>query len=123
MIGEIFFGKMFGFLRDSEDHGAYIASLDALLPYMCTIAVAPLHLRPIIGGFMAIVPSAVAAAKALEKIGTAAIAAVGGRMKSIEEGNPQRGDMMSQLFDIVHEKGEKVNFSHREVTLESFSAM
>ncbi|OAL00128.1 cytochrome P450 [Phaeosphaeriaceae sp. SRC1lsM3a] len=123
VIGEIFFGKMFGFLHNSEDHGAYIASLDALVPLLCVIAIAPRHLRPFIGALMAIVPAAVAAAKSLDSIRTAALAAVGGRMKSIRDGSSQRGDMMSQLFDIVHEKGEKVNFSHREVTLESYSAM
>lgn len=123
MIGEIFFGKMFGFLRNSEDHGAYIASLDALVPFLCVTAIAPRNLRPFISALMAVVPAAVAAAKSLDSIRTAALAAVGGRMKGIQDGIPQRGDMMSQLFDIVHEKGEKVNFSHREVTLESYSAM
>lgn len=114
---------MFGFLRNSEDHGAYIASLDKLVPFVCQIAIAPSYLRPLISAMMAVVPAVAAAAKSLESIRTAALAAVGGRMKSIQEGTPQRGDMMNQLFDIVHDKGEKVDFSHREVALESYSAM
>ncbi|KAH7413960.1 cytochrome P450 [Phaeosphaeria sp. MPI-PUGE-AT-0046c] len=123
VIGEIFFGKTFGFLRNSEDHGTYIASLDALIPFVCTVAVAPWHIRPFVGALIAIVPAAVAAARSLDLIRTATLTAVGGRMKSIQEGVPQRGDIMNQLFDIVHEKGEKVNFSHREIALETYSAM
>jgi hypothetical protein len=89
VIGEIFFGRMLGFLRNSEDYGAYIASLDALMHFLCTIAflctvaIALRHLRPVIDALMAIIPTVVATAKSLDSIRTAALAAVGSRMKSI----------------------------------------
>jgi hypothetical protein len=114
---------MFGFLQNSEDHGAFIASLDALMPLLCVAAIAPSYLRPIIMTSAIVIPAALKAVKALDGIRKAALAAAGKRMQDIAEGAPLRHDMLQQLFDIVREKGEKVNFSSREATLESYVAM
>jgi hypothetical protein len=123
VIGEIFFGDMFGFLQNSEDHGAFIASLDALMPVLCISAIGPSYLRPLIMTSAIFIPAALKAVKAIDGIRKAAVAAAGKRMKSIEDGAAARHDMLQQLFDIVREKGEKVNFSSREVTLEAYVAM
>ena len=37
VVGELFFGKQFGFLANSEDHERFIASLNTLLPPMATV--------------------------------------------------------------------------------------
>jgi hypothetical protein len=105
VIGEIFFGDMFGFLQNSEDHGAFIASLDALMPVLCISAIAPSCLRPVIMMSAIVIPAASKAVKAIDGIRKAAVEAAGKRLKSIEDGTPVRNDMLQQLFEIVQEKG------------------
>jgi hypothetical protein len=123
VVGEIFFGDMFGFLENSEDHGAYIASLDALMPVLCIAAIAPGYLRPLIMSSAIIIPAAFQAVKAIDGIRRAAVEATSRRLKSIEMSSARRNDMLQQLFDVVREKGEKVNFSTSEATLEAYVAM
>jgi hypothetical protein len=41
VIGEIFLGSMFGSLKNSMDHNAYIASLDACVLVLCISAIGP----------------------------------------------------------------------------------
>ncbi|KAL6706195.1 hypothetical protein ACN47E_005930 [Coniothyrium glycines] len=123
VIGEIFFGDMFGFLQNSEDHGAFIASLDALMPVLCISAIGPTYLRPLIMSSAIAIPAALRAVKAIDGIRKAAVVAAGKRLGDIEKGVARRNDMLQQLFDIVREKGEKVNFSSDEVTLEAYVAM
>lgn len=123
VIGEIFFGDMFGFLEKSEDHGAIIASLDALMPILCVSAIAPTYLRPLIMGSAIVVPAVLNAVKGLDGIRKAAITATRKRMQENAEGVEHRNDMLQQLFNIVHDKGEKVNFTSDEVTLEAYVAM
>ncbi|KAF2851926.1 cytochrome P450 [Plenodomus tracheiphilus IPT5] len=123
VIGEIFFGDMFGFLEKGEDHGAFIASLDALMPVLCISAIGPTYLRPLIMGSAIAIPAAFKAVKAIDGIRKAAVIAAAKRMKENADGVEHRNDMLQQLFDIVQEKGEKVNFSSDEVTLEAYVAM
>jgi hypothetical protein len=70
-----------------------------------------------------VVPSVLRAVKAIDGIRKAAVAAAGKRINNIESGNPVRNDMLQQLFDIVREKGEMINFSSREATMEAYVAM
>jgi|TARA_R110002003_G_scaffold1110_2_gene22367 hypothetical protein len=114
---------MFGFLQNSEDHGAFIASLDALMPVLCVSAIGPTYLRPLIMSSAIVLPAALKAVKAIDGIRQAALAAGTKRRKDIENGVAHRNDMLQQLFDIVREKGEKVNFSSDEATLEAYVAM
>jgi hypothetical protein len=123
VIGEIFFGNMFGFLEKSEDHGAFIASLDALMPVLCIAAIAPWYVRPFVMGSAIVIPAAFRAVKAVDGIRAAAVEAAGKRKKQITDDTVKRNDMLQQLFDIVAEKGEKVNFTDSEVTLEAWVAM
>lgn len=114
---------MFGFLEKSEDHGAFIASLDALMPVLCISAIAPWYLRPFVMGSAIVIPAAFRAVKAVDGIRAAAVEAAGKRKKQIADGTVKRNDMLQQLFDIVGEKGEKVNFTDKEATLEAWVAM
>lgn len=123
VIGEIFFGRMFGFMENSHDHGAFIASLDALMPVLCIAAVAPTYMRPLIMGSAIVVPAALKAVKAVDGIRKAAIEAVTQRQQEMKAGTVHREDLLHQLFEIEREKGQKVNFTTNEVTLESWVAM
>lgn len=114
---------MFGFLEHSENHCGLIAALDMLMPVLTIQAVAPVWVRPLIMTAAIGVPGALKAALALHGIGGTATAAVLKRKGDIESGVSHRHDLLQQLFDIVREKGEKVNFGTGEVTLESWAAM
>ncbi|KAF2709865.1 cytochrome P450 [Pleomassaria siparia CBS 279.74] len=123
VIGEILFGSMFGFLKNSEDHGALIASLDVLMPVLCIAAIGPWYMRPFVMCSAIIIPSAFKAAQAVDGIRKAAVEAARKRKTDNEAGVEHRQDMLQQLFDIVSEKGEKLNFTDKEVTLEAWVAM
>lgn len=47
VVGELFFGKQFGFMENRHDYGNYIESLDILLPAVATACVLPSYVRPI----------------------------------------------------------------------------
>ncbi|KAM6509807.1 hypothetical protein FALCPG4_017450 [Fusarium falciforme] len=47
VVGELFYGKQFGFLKNSHDYENYIDSLDALLHALSTICVLPAYVRPL----------------------------------------------------------------------------
>jgi hypothetical protein len=68
VIGEIFFGNMFGFLRNNMDHNAYIASLDACMPVLCISAIGPTYLRPLITASSILVPAVFKAVRAIDGI-------------------------------------------------------
>jgi hypothetical protein len=70
-----------------------------------------------------IFPAALKAVKAIGGIRKAAVAAAGKRINEMNCGVARRGDMLQQLFEIVREKGEKLNFTYEEVTLECYVAM
>jgi len=114
---------MFGFLENSMDHNAYIASLDACMPLLCISAVGPTYLRPLIMGSSILVPAVFKAVKAIDGIRKAAIAATNKRMLNMEQGYALQNDILLQLLNIVREKGEKANFGKLEATLEAYTAM
>jgi hypothetical protein len=121
VIGEIFFGRMFGFLNKREDHGDYIASLDACMPVLCISAIGPRYLRPLIMACSILIPAVSKAVKAIDGIYKAAIVATDKRSK-VPSGERQN-DMLGQLLDIANMKGNMKNFSNSEVTLEAHTAM
>ena len=49
IIGELFYGRAFGFLDEGKDQNDWIKSLDKMIPFVCLMGVAPPILRPLIG--------------------------------------------------------------------------
>ena len=124
-IGELFFGQMFGFMRQSEDHESYIKSLDTLLPVLCTVAVAPSYTSPLILMSSILNPMVRKALKAVDHIAAAAQRCVNQRTKenSEESVGLRRRDPMQQLLDIAQGKEEKVDFDVGEVQYEACVAL
>lgn len=123
VVGELSFGNMFGFMEKDTDIGGWIGALDALMPVLCIAAIAPTYLRPIIMGSAILIPTVFKALKSFEGIHTAAVDVVAKRVKEINAGTADRIDMLQQFSKIVREKGDKVNFTDSEVTLEAYIAM
>lgn len=49
IIGELFYGRAFGFVDEGKDQNDWIKSLDKMIPFVCIMGVAPPILRPLIG--------------------------------------------------------------------------
>ncbi|KAK6369088.1 hypothetical protein LTR64_007248 [Lithohypha guttulata] len=125
VIGELFFGQMFGFMDKEEDHKSYIACMDALMPVLLQVSLAPQYYRPFIFMSSALSSTVRKALKSFDVITNAAKECVARRVdneaKVVEEA--KRNDIMQQLLDIVHEKGDKVDFKIGEVQFEAFAAL
>lgn len=123
VVGELCFGRMFGFMENNSDINGWIGALDALMPVMCAAAIAPTYVRPFIMGSAIVFPSIRRALKSFETISNAAVTCVNRRVKEIEAGTADRLDLLQQFSKIVRDKGTKVNFTDSEVTLEGYAAM
>ncbi|CEJ86201.1 hypothetical protein VHEMI04037 [[Torrubiella] hemipterigena] len=126
VIGELFFGKTFGFMEKAEDHEGYIRSLDRLLPVMAAAAVATPVTRFCILGSSMFSSDVRKALKALDHIAEAARACVQTRLdaggKQDTADGPRR-DLMAHHLSIVHDKGEAVDFGICEVQYEAYVAI
>lgn len=120
VIGELFFGRAFGFMAEGKDYQSYIESLDALVPVLCQAAVASSTGQRIILGTAAINPATRKAVAAIKHIENAARQSVDSR---VEEGETGRQDLLGHLLDIMRLKGDKVDFGVGEVKLQAFSAL
>lgn len=128
-IGELFFGRRFGFLDEEKDHDKWIASLDAFMPAMCRLAVSPSYMRPLI---MAVAVFDPTMKRALQCIATMSEVAKGYILdrghysESQTKGNSrnlEKLDLLQQLFNVMHEKGPKVDFGIQEIQQESYTAI
>lgn len=125
VIGELYFGKAFGFLEHNHDHGGWMHSMHMLVPFLCMCAAAPAYVRPLILASSLVVPGSLKALKAIENIGTAARACVAKRFDQGPqlEASEKRTDILQQLYDIHVEKGSKVDFSMGDIEQEAYVAL
>lgn len=89
VVGELFFGRQFGFMRDKVDYGGYIESLDILLPAVATSCVLPSYVRPL-KVFGHLLPPLRRALLCYDSIVVAAKKAVQERQMQMEKGEVER---------------------------------
>lgn len=123
VIGELYFGRIFGFITGRCDYGSYIESLDTLLPPIVISAVSPAYVRPIILASALVLPAARKAFGCLDHIANAAKSCVARRREELATGKENRRDLLDQLFAIHHEKGETDDFQIRDIEQEAYVAM
>ena len=125
VIGELYFGSMFGFMQDRHDYGSFIASLDALVPVTALSGVSPPYIRPLIFPAALLSPKSTTrnAIRSLKHIMSAARSCVMQRQQDMKDGKPLRRDMLDKLFSIHAEKGEKHDFQIRDIEQEAFVAL
>lgn len=56
VLGELYYGEMFGFMRDREDHNDWIWALDKMIPFVCFAGVTSTLLRPLVYAALAVLP-------------------------------------------------------------------
>ncbi|TPX07530.1 uncharacterized protein E0L32_002133 [Thyridium curvatum] len=124
VIGQLFFSRMFGFLKAEHDHLGYIRSLDLLLPILTVSSVMPTYVRSffLLGG--AIFPRVLKALQSLGEVDKAADLCIAERQDLVEKGEDgEKKDILSSLFQVMHDKGEKVDFKLSEVKVEVYAAL
>ncbi|KAH8896794.1 cytochrome P450 oxidoreductase [Thozetella sp. PMI_491] len=123
VIGELYFGNMFGFMKSRHDHGRFIASLDTLMPPLCQVAVAPTYARPFILGSSVLIPAVRKALDSVNNIAKAARSCVAERCDALAAGAQPRSDLLQQLLDIRQAKSDKVDFGIPEIQQEAYVAI
>lgn len=115
---------MFGFMRDEHDYGAYIHSLDTLLPPLVAACVLPSYVRPAIFAVAKnLIPSARKAFVSLDHIVTESKSCVAKRQSQMEAGGKIRNDLLAKLFAIKDAKGEDQDFKLPEIEQEAYVAL
>lgn len=122
-IGAVFFGEQFGFLEHSHDHGNYIRAVHLAMPFLSVVTMAPVYLRPFILAGATAIPKLLKAVIAVDGIRRTAVRETKTGMARSAEATSKRYDVLSQLVAIVQEKGEKVNFTQKEVTSEMWTGV
>jgi hypothetical protein len=122
-IGVVFFGKQFGFLKDSIDYGGYIAAVHYAMPLLGLLASSPPYARPFLMGSVLAIPKLLKSVIAVGGVKTTAERETYAAQARTEEDSAKRVDMTSQMLGIAREKGEKNNFSVREIVSENWTAV
>lgn len=124
VIGELFFSRMFGFMKYARDYKVYISALDSLIPSMAVALVMPSYLRPLFmlsGTLLPTVRKALRALKYIEKEAEACVA----ERRDLLASKPdiKREDMLQRYFDIMHVKGNEKDFGLTEIKVDSYGSL
>lgn len=120
VIGELYFSSMFGFMRDRCDVRDYIASLDILLPVLCSASVMPAYARAPFLASGLLLSSVRKALKALGNIEQASATCVRGRLQSRSDEDHSRADILNKLLEIHKQKGGQQDFMMTDVQTEAY---
>jgi len=125
VLGELFYGKMFGFMSERTDIGGCMKAIDSLLPIFTIGGTLPSYLTKVY--FLSTVllsPSVRGALGAVKDIEVASENAVKRRKQELDERrNDEKHDMLRKMLEINADRGEKINFTHQHITVESHSSM
>jgi cytochrome P450 len=127
IIGRVQFGQTLGFLETGTDVGNWMESVTHALPLLHIAAAAPSYLiTPVMLGAM-LIPGMAKNFRAIGSITEKAKEMTEQRMKEEDAVSPekkvQRHDVLSSLFAIQRLRGHDLTFTHREITLESWTGI
>ncbi|KAK4868009.1 hypothetical protein LT330_007668 [Penicillium expansum] len=122
VIGELYFSKMFGLMKARGDHLGIMKSTDTLIPAMAISAVMPSYLRSFFMLVGVLFAETRKALSALNDLATAADSAVQSHVQasSSDDSVIRRTDIISKVFNIHRDQGEKLDFQIDDVKLEAF---
>ncbi|MCJ1423936.1 hypothetical protein MMC29_001821 [Sticta canariensis] len=123
VIGELHFGKKFGFMEERVDYGNYMESLWNMLSVLAWVIMLPSFAQKAVlaGGF--VIPSVRRGMTVMLKIMKLAKQRVAERQRDIKQGKPTRQDLMAKSLAIHQERGEKENFLLEDTEMESYDAL
>ena len=100
VIGELFFGRHFGFMEKSHDHEGWMEVLENLLPVMGLNGVVPSYLRSTMLITALFGPKIRKGMAGMNTVVKAAANCVSEKQDSLRRGEPVRHDMLSKAFKI-----------------------
>ncbi|KAL8955546.1 MAG: hypothetical protein Q9193_006648, partial [Seirophora villosa] len=124
VLGELFYGNMFGFMHEHKDIGGYMKTIDSMLPAFSVGGTVPSYLTKLY--FLATViisPSVRRAVGAVQLIDNASKTAIERRRLEMAEKHDNRRDLLRKMLDINAERGEKVNYTYQDICVESQSSL
>lgn len=123
MIGELYFGKKFGFMEERADYGTYMESVWNLVSVVAWVSMLPSYAQKAVlaGGF--VIPSVRRGMTIMMNMFKIAKQRVAERQNDLKEGNPTRQDLLGKSLAIHHERGEKENFLLEDAEVESYTAL
>ncbi|KAL6705122.1 hypothetical protein ACN47E_007227 [Coniothyrium glycines] len=122
-IGVIFFGKQFGFLKDSVDYKGYIRAVHNAMPFLNLLAASPRYVRPLLMGIAIAIPALLKSVMAVGDVAKTAQRETKHAQARSEADTAKRFDMTSQMLGIVRDKGEKDIFGVNEIVSEIWIAV
>ncbi|OJJ06598.1 hypothetical protein ASPVEDRAFT_45955 [Aspergillus versicolor CBS 583.65] len=123
VIGELYFSSMFGFMRGRCDVRNYIASLDTLLPVLCSASVMPAYARTPFLASGVLLSSVRKVLKALTNIEQASATCVRERLQSRSDEDHSRADILNKLLEIHKHKGGQQDFMMTDVQTEAYGGL
>lgn len=126
VLGELFYGKMFGFMHSHTDIGGYMKAIDSLLPAFTVGGTLPSYLTKLYFLSTVIIsPSVRGALGAVANIESASKAAVERRRQELAaaEEKDNKHDILRKMLEIHADRGEKINFTFQDIVVESHSSM
>jgi hypothetical protein len=93
------------------------------MPFLTLLTVTPNYARPFLLLVAVCIPRLLKAVLAIEDIKKSAIRETNSALERTLEVTGKRPDLLSQLLAIVQDKGEKVNYSHKEITSDMWVGM
>lgn len=117
-IGVIFMGGQFGFLETGKDYGNFMQALHLAFPFLTFVSAAPRYVRPFLLGGGAVIPKVLKALLAVGGIVDRAEKEMQASLARSKETSAKRVDLLSQFMTIVHQKGEKLGYTPKEVRTE-----
>jgi hypothetical protein len=93
------------------------------MPFLTLLTVTPYYMRPFLLLVAVCIPRLLKAVLAIEDIKKTAIRETRTAMERALEVTEKRPDVLSQLLAIVQDRGEKVNYTHKEITSDLWVAM
>ena len=100
VIGELFFGRHFGFMEKSHDHEGWMEMLENLFPVNALNGVIPSFLRNVTLVIALFNPAIRKGIAGMNTLVEAAGSCVSEKQVSLRRGEPVRHDMLSKAFDI-----------------------
>ncbi|RAR14700.1 pisatin demethylase [Stemphylium lycopersici] len=122
-IGHVIFGRTLGFLESGTDVDSFIEAVDNCVPFLHMIAVAPSYIRSTLMLVAMCIPGMLKRLLAIRATTTEAKHQTQVRLQRSTEETENHNDILSQLLRTVHEKGAENDFTHKEVTLESWAGI
>ena len=123
VIGELYFGKRFGFMEEGTDHGTYMESVWNLVSVLAWVSMLPLYAQKAVFAGAFAISSVRRSITVMQNMIQTAKQRVAERQRDIKEGKPTRQDLLGKSLTIHHERGKEENFLLEDAEAESYTAL